>query len=79
MGKLSIITLKGNKKKMRNKLIKMLGGFTKEDISAYNASILNHFQLQGTPTMPLIAYDERICLIPAIEKAMNDLLNNPKG
>lgn len=55
---------------MKNKLIKLLGGYTKEDIAKYNAEILNQFQQQGTAEMPMIAYDERVCLIPAIEKAM---------
>lgn len=59
---------------MKNKIIKFLGGYTREDISKYNANILNEFQLQGKPDMPLIAYDERVCLIPAFEKAL-DLLN----
>ena len=55
---------------MKNKLIKLLGGYTKEDIIKYNAEILNQFQQQGTAEMPMIAYDERVCLIPAIEEAM---------
>lgn len=55
---------------MRNRLIKLLGGFTLKDISKHNAMILNEFQNQGTPQMPLIAYDERVCLIPAITKVM---------
>ena len=58
---------------MKNKLIKLLGGYTKEDIAKYNAEILNQFQQQGTAEMPMIAYDERVCLIPAIEKAMAKL------
>jgi len=60
---------------MKNKLIHLLGGYTREDITKHNANILNEFQLQGTPEMPIIAYDERICLLPAIDKAMK-LLNN---
>lgn len=56
---------------MKNKLIKLLGGYTREDIGKYNANILNAFQSQGTSDMPIIAYDERVCLIPALEKAMN--------
>lgn len=55
---------------MKNRIIKFLGGYTREDIGKYNANILNEFQLQGKPDMPLIAYDERVCLIPAIEKAL---------
>lgn len=35
-------------------------------IGKFNAEILNNFQKQGTPEMPLIAYDERVCLIPAM-------------
>ena len=41
-------------------------------ISEHNARILNEFQLQGKPDMPFIAYDERICLIPAMEKATKE-------
>jgi len=58
---------------MKYKIIKLLGGYTKEDIARYNADILNQFQLQGTADMPFIAYDERVCLIPAIEKAFETL------
>lgn len=61
---------------MKEKIIKLLGGYTKEDISKYNAEILNQFQLQGTADIPMIAYDERVCLIPAIEKAMKLTINN---
>jgi hypothetical protein len=60
---------------MKEKIINLLGGYTKKDIAKYNANILNQFQLQGTSEMPFVAYDERICLVPAIEKAM-DLLDN---
>jgi len=52
---------------------------TREIISKHNANILNEFQLQGTPDMPLIAYNERVCLIPAMEKAnvkLDDLLSS---
>lgn len=55
---------------MKNKLIKLLGGYTREDIIDYNENILNAFQLQGTPDMPMIAYDERVCLIPAMNNAI---------
>jgi hypothetical protein len=55
---------------MKNYIIKLLGGYTKKDIGKYNAIILNEFQKQGTPEMPIIAYDERVCLIPAINKAL---------
>jgi len=58
---------------MKNTIIKLLGGFTLKDIHKYNAQILNEFQNQGTPDMPFIAYDERICLKPAIIKAMESL------
>lgn len=58
---------------MKNKIIKWLGGYTMEDIGKYNASILNYFQQQGTKDMPFIAYDERVCLIPAIILAMDNL------
>ena len=55
---------------MKNIIIKYLGGFTLEDISKHNAMILNEFQNQGKPDMPIIAYDERVCLIPAITRVM---------
>ncbi len=55
---------------MKEKIIHLLGGYTREDIGRHNANILNEFQKQGTETMPFIAYDERICLIPALESAM---------
>jgi len=58
---------------MKNKIIHLLGGYTIKDIGKHNANILNEFQNQGTPDMPFIAYDERVCLIPAIEKAMERL------
>mgnify|MGYP001593251195 FL=1 len=45
-------------------------------ISRHNARILNEFQLQGKPDMPMIAYDERICLIPAMEKATKETLDD---
>jgi len=60
---------------MKNAVIKLLGGFTLEDISKYNACILNEFQKQGTSDMPFIAYDERVCLKPAIIKAMEYFTN----
>ena len=46
----------------------------KEIISSHNARIMNQFQLQGTPDMPIIAYDERVCLLPAITKATVETL-----
>jgi len=55
---------------MKKKIIKLLGGYTIEDITKYNVELLNQFQQQGTADMPIIAYDERVCLIPAIQKAM---------
>lgn len=61
---------------MKNKLIKILGGYTLKDIGKHNANILNQFQQQGTPDMPIIAYDERVCLVPAIKKAMELLTPN---
>jgi len=60
---------------MKNTIIHFLGGYTREDIGKYNAHILNEFQNQGTPEMPFVDYDERVCLVPAIKKAM-DLLDN---
>ena len=47
-----------------------------EIIAEHNARILNNFQLQGTPDMPMIAYDERVCLAPAIEKATKETLSS---
>lgn len=47
----------------------------KEIISKHNARILNEFQQQGTPDMPFIAYDERVCLIPAMTKATEETLS----
>lgn len=44
----------------------------KTTIGEHNARILNEFQLQGTQDMPIIAYDESVCLIPAIEIATNE-------
>lgn len=46
--------------------------WSKELIRKHNARILNEFQKQGTADMPFIAYDERICLIPAITIAMKE-------
>ncbi len=43
-------------------------------ISKHNARILNEFQKQGKPDMPFIAYDERICLIPAMKIATDETL-----
>jgi hypothetical protein len=45
-------------------------------IGEHNARILNEFQLQGKPDMPMIAYDERVCLAPAIERATKDTLSS---
>lgn len=59
---------------MKNKLIKLLGGYTKKDLGKYNAHLLNEFQLQ-TLDMPY-SLDERQYLIPVIERAMK-LLSTP--
>lgn len=48
----------------------------KEIIGKHNARILNEFQHQGTPDMPFIAYDERVCLIPAITKATEETFSD---
>lgn len=48
----------------------------KELIGKHNARILNNFQLQGTPEMPMVAYDERVCLIPAIDIATKQTLEH---
>ncbi len=45
---------------------------TRSLIEKHNARILNEFQAQGTPNMPMIAYDERVCLIPAMTKATEE-------
>lgn len=58
---------------MKEKIIHLLGGYTIKDIGKYNARILNEFQNCGTADMPMIAYDEKVCLIPAIKKAMKNL------
>jgi len=58
---------------MKEKIIHLLGGYTIKDICRYNAIILNEFQNQGTTDMPVIAYDEKVCLIPAIDYAMKSL------
>lgn len=47
---------------------------TEKLISEHNTRILNAFQLQGNSEMPIIAYDERICLIPAIKIATKETL-----
>lgn len=62
---------------MKEIIIHLLGGYTIKDIGKHNANILNEFQNQGTAEMPFIAYDERICLVPAITKAM-ELLKQTK-
>lgn len=46
--------------------------WSKQLIGKHNARILNEFQKQGTTEMPFIAYDERVCLIPAIALAMKE-------
>ena len=46
--------------------------WSKQLIGKHNARILNEFQKQGTTEMPFIAYDERVCLIPAITIAMEE-------
>lgn len=43
-------------------------------ISKHNARILNEFQLKGKPALPFITYDERVCLIPAMEIATKETL-----
>ena len=42
-------------------------------ICKHNANILNEFQLQAKPDLPLVWFDEKVVLIPAIEKAMESL------
>ncbi len=55
---------------------KRVRGLVEKIISEHNARVLNEFQLQGKPDIPMIAYDERICLIPAMEIATKDTLQN---
>lgn len=43
-------------------------------IGQHNARILNAFQLEMKPDMPMVCYDERISLIPAMEKATRETL-----
>ena len=50
----------------------------KKLIREHNARILNEFQLQGTADMPIIAYDERVCLKPAMEKATKETFETMK-
>jgi hypothetical protein len=49
----------------------------REIIGKHNAEILNEFQLQIKPEMPMICYDERIALIPAMEIATKKTLALP--
>lgn len=58
--------------KERERWVKLAEGI----ISKHNARILNQFQLQGTKDMPMIAYDERVCLVPAMEIATKDTLSS---
>ena len=64
--------LSQSEQRVRKEMVEVLG--------KHNARILNYFQQQGTPDMPMIAYDERVCLIPAMNKATEEtlsLLSNP--
>lgn len=45
-------------------------------IPQHNARILNEFQAQGKPDMPMIAYDVNVCLVPAIIKATKDTVES---
>lgn len=56
--------LSQSEQRVRKEMVEVLG--------KHNARILNYFQQQGTPDMPMIAYDERVCLIPAIKKATHE-------
>lgn len=47
-------------------------------INEHNGRILNEFQLQGTADMPIIAYDERVCLKPAMKIATEETLSTLK-
>ena len=46
-------------------------------IGKHNAKILNEFQGQMKPDLPMICFDERVALIPAIEKATKETLAHP--
>lgn len=43
-------------------------------LGEHNARILNEFQKQGTADMPFVAYDERVCLVPAMDIATKETL-----
>ena len=45
-----------------------------ERIGKHNAGVLNEFQLQMKPNLPMICSDERVALIPAIEIATKETL-----
>lgn len=56
---------------LQSQLSTLLDEIEKENqklIGRHNARILNQFQLEMKPDIPLVAYDERVALIPAIIK-----------
>ena len=66
------IDLKSFVRKTISQQRKEIVEWSKQLIGKHNARILNEFQKQGTTEMPFIAYDERVCLIPAITIAMEE-------
>lgn len=49
-------------------------GRMRDIIGKHNARILNEFQRQITPDLPIVCFDERVALIPAITKATEETL-----
>ena len=60
----------------RRALLEEVEREAREIVEKHNVRILNEFQLQGKPDMPMIAYDERVCLIPAMKKATEETLSS---
>lgn len=59
-------TIEKSLEEQRGRFEKILG--------EHNNRILNEFQLQGKSDMPFIAYDERVCLVPAMTIATKETL-----
>ena len=62
------LTYPSIKKYLLSTLLDEIERENQELIGRHNARILNQFQTEMKPDMPLIAYDERVALIPAITK-----------
>lgn len=81
-------TFSAEKSFLRSKLLelqaeteKRVSGEIKDILAKHNARILNEFQLQMKPDMPLVWFDERIVLIPAMDIATKEtlsLIESPK-